>query len=69
MLNALGPSPLLLYAFSFRDPLTGRWIKARHREEHHVIARQYRETEWRIDGPPEIRGVDFGTFNPWRQTS
>ena len=65
MLYALGPSPLVLYAFSFRDPLTGRWIKARHREEHYVIAMHYRETEWRIEGTAEIRSDVGGSFNPW----
>jgi hypothetical protein len=39
-----------MYPFSYRDELTGKWTKARYRAEHHVIARRFRETEWRIEG-------------------
>jgi hypothetical protein len=37
------PTVLFMYAFKYRDALTGRWIKARYRAERHEIAARYRE--------------------------
>jgi hypothetical protein len=34
LLFTLAPAPLLLYAFRYRDELTGQWTKARYRAEH-----------------------------------
>lgn len=42
-----------LYPFRFKDPLTGRWIKARYKTTREQLA--LRETEWEITGPPEVR--------------
>ena len=42
--------------FRYRDPLTGKWVKARYVAERHEIAARY--AEWEIIGSPEIRDVD-----------
>jgi hypothetical protein len=44
---------LELFPFRYRDPLTGKWVRARYVAERHVIAEGYAEFE--IIGPPEIR--------------
>jgi hypothetical protein len=44
-----------LYPFRFRDRLTGKWIRARHRLQVPELQRRY--TDWQIIGPPEIRHV------------
>ena len=46
---------LVLYPFRFRDPLTGKWIRARYVAELHEIEQRY--AEWEIIGEPEIRQV------------
>jgi hypothetical protein len=66
-LFTLTPAPLLLYAFRYRDELTGKWMKARYRAEHHVITRRFRETGWRIEGPPERRWPLGASFSPWQR--
>jgi hypothetical protein len=55
---------LELFPFRYRDPLTGKWVRARYVAERHVIAERYAEFE--IIGPPEIRDVDPDAryFNP-----
>jgi len=58
---------LVLYPFRFRDPLTGKWVRARHKLQ--VPAMQRRYAEWEIIGAPEIRHVTPGPiehFNPFR---
>jgi hypothetical protein len=47
---------LELYPFRFRDPITGKWVRARYRAERHEIAARYAQYE--ITGPPEIRDGD-----------
>jgi hypothetical protein len=65
MLFALGPSPHLMFAFRYRDPRTGKWVRARYRAERHVIAERY--AGWETIGPPEVRGVmPWVGFNPHR---
>jgi len=49
------PIRLELYPFRFRDPLTGKWIRARYVAELHEIKQRY--AEWEIIGPQEIRVV------------
>lgn len=46
---------LELYPFRFRDPLTGKWVRARYVAEFHDIRQRY--AEWEITGEPEIRHV------------
>jgi len=56
--------PKEVYPFRHRDPLTGKWVRARYLAERHEIAERYRE--WEITGPPELRGDSSGSFNPWQ---
>ena len=55
---------LELFPFRYRDPVTGKWVRARYCAELHEIAK--RHTEFEIAGPPEIRDVDpeGRRFNP-----
>jgi len=45
-----------LFPFRFRDPVTGKWTRARYKAERHEIAERYADYE--IIGPPEIRDGD-----------
>jgi len=59
---------LQLYPFRYRDPRTGKWVRARYLAKVPVIQRQY--SEWELTGPAEIQHVpddpsrDY--FNPFR---
>ena len=55
-----------LFAFRYRDPTTGKWIRARYRAERREIAQRYADYE--ITGPPEIRDgdPDAPRFTPHR---
>lgn len=57
--------PIELFSFRYRDPFTGRWIRARYKAERHEIAARY--AEWEILGA-EMRDARPGTasFNPFR---
>src|SRR5262252_5061672 len=56
-------APIELYAFRFRDPRTGRWVRARYRATLAEVKARYRE--WEIDGPAEIRGdIPVQMFQP-----
>jgi hypothetical protein len=57
--------PLALYSFRYRDPLTGKWIRARYKAEIDVIAERF--AEWAIIGPAEFREANPVGFNPYRQ--
>lgn len=56
---------LELFPFRFRDPITGRWKRARHKLELHEL--QALEEEWEITGAPDIHQVDPNAryFSPW----
>jgi len=41
-----------LFPFRFRDPVTGKWVRARYHPEPHEIATRY--VEWEITGPAEV---------------
>ena len=60
------PRIIALFPFRYRDPLTGKWIRARYRAELHEIRARYREAE--VTGPAEFRYPTGGggTFNPCR---
>lgn len=60
---------LELFPFRNRDPITGKWTRARYVAERHAIAARY--VEWEIVGPPEIRDVnpDARYFTPWQRTA
>ena len=48
----MGP-PIELFPFRFRDPRTGKWVRARYVATPAEIESRYRE--WDIIGPAEIR--------------
>lgn len=50
---------LALFAFKYRDPRTGKWIRARYLAELHEI--KARHAEYEIIEPPEIRDVNPDT--------
>jgi hypothetical protein len=47
-------APIELYPFRFRDPRTGKWVRARYLATRAELASRYRE--WEVIGPAEIRG-------------
>ena len=57
-------SRLELFPFRYRDPVTGKWVKARYKAERHEIAERHAEFE--IAGPAEVREIhtDARYFNP-----
>ena len=59
---------LELYPFRFRDPRTGKWVRARYLGELPEIQR--RHSEWELTGPPEVRHVpddaNVEQFNPFQ---
>ena len=55
---------LVLYPFRYRDPLTGKWVRARYMAEIDVIAERF--AEWEITGPAEHRVANPVAFNPYR---
>lgn len=62
-----GADPLLLYPFRFRDPVTGKWVRARYKAERTEIATRY--AEWELCGSPEIRAPAGAGFSPWHSGS
>ena len=55
---------LELVPFRYRDPRTGKWVRARYRADRDEIAARY--AEWEIIGPAEVRDIDPGAryFTP-----
>ena len=47
-------APVEHYPFRFRDPRTGKWVRARYVATRSELESRYRE--WEILGPPDIRG-------------
>src|SRR4051812_7654951 len=45
-----------LFVFRFRDPVTGRWVRARYRAARDEIEQRY--VEYEIIGPAEVRDGD-----------
>jgi hypothetical protein len=60
---------LELFSFRFRDPLTGKWVRARYRASLTDLEQRYGEGRYRVTGPPEIREVDTEAryFDPARE--
>ena len=58
------PPLLILYPFRFRDPVSGKWVRARYVAERHELEARY--AEWEIIGPPEIRTGASTAFSPWK---
>ena len=57
---------LELFPLRYRDPFSGKWVRARYRASREDIAAQHGEFE--ITGAPEIREVDTTAryFSPWK---
>jgi hypothetical protein len=57
-------NPLVLYPFRFRDPVSGRWQRARYVTALDEIMARY--AEWELCGPPENRHRGAASFSPWK---
>jgi hypothetical protein len=55
------PAVLRLYRFRFRDPVTGRWTRARYRAALDDIRRRY--AQWELDDDGEVRTGDGAHFS------
>lgn len=54
-----------LYPFRYKDPLTGKWVRARYRATLADIAARY--ATWEITGPASLTpGMSIG-FDPYRK--
>ena len=49
---------LELFHFHYRDPRTGKWVRARYRADRDEIAARY--AEWEVIGTAEVRDIDPG---------
>src|SRR4051794_2520626 len=47
---------LELFPFRYRNPVTGKWVRARYVATREEITKG--NVEWEIIGPPEVREVD-----------
>jgi hypothetical protein len=60
-----------LWRFRFRDPLSGRWIRARYRAPREDLDQRYGAGRYQTFGPPEVRDVaadaGYSYFNPARR--
>ena len=54
-----------VFPFRYRDPRTGKWVKARYKATPDEIAARY--AEWEIVGPGEVRRPRTDYFNPSRR--
>jgi len=52
----------LLYRFRYRDPLTGRWVRARYMATVEDISQRY--ATWELTGRAEVRRPIDGWFSP-----
>ena len=61
-------SRILLYAFRYKSPVTGKWVKARYVAELREIRERYAEFE--LIGEPELRepGAEVGELQSIWQT-
>ncbi|HSV20558.1 MAG TPA: hypothetical protein VLR71_19255 [Casimicrobiaceae bacterium] len=57
--------PLELYPFRFRDPVTGKWVRARYRATVRDIAARY--ATWEITGPLVRPASPSSGFDPFRK--
>lgn len=53
---------LTLFPFRYRDPATGKWIRARYKATVEEITQ--RHTQWEITGNPESRSGNAAMFSP-----
>ena len=52
-----------LFPFRFRDPLTGKWVRARHKMQVPELQRHY--ADWEITGAPELRRITETSVQPF----
>jgi hypothetical protein len=52
----------LLYPFRYRDPLTGRWVRARYKASIEAISQRY--ATWELTGQAEVRTPIGRWFSP-----
>jgi hypothetical protein len=57
--------PLELYPFRFRDPVTGKWVRARYRATLQDMAARY--ATWEITGPLVRPASPSTGFDPFRR--
>src|SRR5690242_4481615 len=54
-----------LHPFRYKDPITGKWVRARYRATLADIAARY--ATWEVTGPPSVMpGTSIG-FDPYRK--
>ena len=56
-------SPLTLFPFRYRDPVTGKWVRARYKATLDEIAQ--RHAQWEIVGAAESRSGNASMFQPF----
>lgn len=56
--------PLTLYPFRFRNPVSGKRVRARYVAERREIAARY--AEWDITEAPAIRARGGAAFSQWK---
>jgi hypothetical protein len=54
---------LQLYPFRFRDPLTGKWVRAHHKMQVPELQRHY--SDWEITGAPQVRHATTASAQPF----
>ena len=54
-----------LYPFRYRDPVTGKWVRARYRASVEDIAARHRT--WEITGPVNRPSPPSSGFDPFRK--
>jgi len=58
--------PFEVFPFRYRDPRTGKWVRARYNATRAEIAARY--VEWELTGEGEVRRpAGGGYFNPLRR--
>jgi hypothetical protein len=56
--------PLALYPYRFRDPVSGRWVRARYKAARAEIVMRY--AKWEKSEPSDTRWYAGRPYNPWR---
>jgi hypothetical protein len=54
-----------LYPFRFKDPVTGKWVRARYRATLADIAARY--ATWEVTGPASMPACTSIGFSPYRK--
>ena len=54
-----------LYPFRYKDPVTGKWVRARYRATPADIAARY--ATWEITGPASMPAAPSMGFSPYRK--